>query len=274
MQPGGARSRALACHRVEPPRDRRGRRPGRYLARTAGSPRRNGTRTIVGRVRPIRGSSGEPAAGPPGELGRRGALRGAAHESRPPLTRFAPGRADLQGSGPKAEKLDEPKRFSRSTSSKAVAPPRWLADEMLGRLARYLRFFGQDTEYVRGLSDAEIAHRVLGDRRRLLTRDRALARSVAGTILLPSPYLPEQLRKVREEAPDAGYRVTFDRCSLCNGVLQLWALPTGATPPPGAPSDVIAAGRPVFACSVCGHLYWEGSHTQHIRAQVAEWLPS
>ncbi|MCI4361372.1 MAG: Mut7-C RNAse domain-containing protein, partial [Thermoplasmata archaeon] len=91
-----------------------------------------------------------------------------------------------------------------------MAAPRWLADEMLGRLSRYLRFLGHDTQYVRGQTDREIVEQIRRDGRRLLTRDRALAARVPGALLLASPYLPDQLRQLHAEAPDAGYSVTFD----------------------------------------------------------------
>ena len=144
---------------------------------------------------------------------------------------------------------------------------------MLGRLARYLRFFGHDTEYARGLTDAAIADRSRSEGRRLLTRDRHLARQIAGAILIASPSLPDQLRQVEAAVPEAGYQVSFVRCTLCNGLLRPWSLPEGAVWPEEIPVAVEGSSRPVFECSRCGHRYWEGSHTEHIRRQVAGWLP-
>ncbi len=165
-----------------------------------------------------------------------------------------------------------PKAFSRRIVRRRVPAPRWLADEMLGRLARYLRFFGHDTEYVRGLSDAEIAGRAGGEGRRLVTRDRDLARQVAGAILLESPFLPDQLRSVRALAPEAGYRVTFERCTVCNGALHPWSLPADTPWPAEMPRWDSESGRPIFECADCGHRYWEGSHTASLRLRVAGWL--
>src|SRR5207245_5307383 len=54
--------------------------------------------------------------------------------------------------------------------------PRFVADVMLGRLARWLRALGYDTAYVRDASDRQLLGLALREDRRLLTRDVALAR--------------------------------------------------------------------------------------------------
>ena len=53
-------------------------------------------------------------------------------------------------------------------------PPRFLADAMLERLARWLRVLGFDAECAAG-PDAAIMSRAAGEARHLLTRDRRLA---------------------------------------------------------------------------------------------------
>src|SRR5579863_2257770 len=102
----------------------------------------------------------------------------------------------------------------------AIVRRRWIADEMLGRLARYLRFLGEDTEYVRGLSDANLLKRAIAENRWLLTRDRQLGARAPRAVTLPSSSLVEQLRFLRARFPDLPTEVTFERCSLCNGPLE------------------------------------------------------
>jgi uncharacterized protein len=143
---------------------------------------------------------------------------------------------------------------------------------MVGRLARYLRFLGHDTEYVRGLSDHEIARRARDEQRCLLTRDRELAAQLDGAILLRSVDLADQLRQVRAESPAARFEVTFDRCTLCNAPLAPWTALPGSPWPPEIPDAVRGSRRPIFRCTGCDHAYWEGSHTEHVRRTVAEWL--
>ena len=150
-------------------------------------------------------------------------------------------------------------------------PPRFLADEMVGRLARFLRFVGCDTVYARGWEDDEISARACAEDRILLTRDRELARRTPGSILLVSPSLSDQWAAVRAATPNLPHDVRFDRCTECNGPLELYPVAEGDPHPEGVPWDRVAKGLPLYRCEECGHLYWEGSHTQHIREQIRAW---
>ena len=157
--------------------------------------------------------------------------------------------------------------------SGAVTPaPRWLVDEMLGRLARYLRFVGCDTVYVRGAADDELLERARREGRVLLTRDRELSRRARASFLVESPHLAEQWRAVRAAYPTVPTTVAFDRCTLCNGRLE----PEDAGPAGSladAPPELPRRG-PLYRCCECGHRYWEGSHTSSIRARLATWEAS
>lgn len=147
-----------------------------------------------------------------------------------------------------------------------MASGRWLADEMLGRLARYLRFLGEDTEYLRGLTDEELRSIARQGGRTLLTRDRALAARTAGAICLRATDLAGQLREMRAQAPELEFRLRFDRCSRCNGRLVAEPSLTAAAALPAGAAD----GR--WACERCQQRYWDGSHTAAIRRTVARAL--
>jgi uncharacterized protein len=148
-----------------------------------------------------------------------------------------------------------------------VPSPPLLADEMLGRLARYLRMLGCDTAYARGWSDDEIAKRAPEDGRRLLTRDRALARRVPGSVLLSHADLEGQLREVLRAIPDVSRELRFERCTLCNGNLA----PVGPAPPTSGSGGRPPDGRTIYRCGACGHEYWDGSHTAAVRRRLEEW---
>lgn len=142
---------------------------------------------------------------------------------------------------------------------------------MVGRLARYLRFVGCDTEYVRGLSDEEVLRKARAEGRVILTRDRDLASRADRALLLTSPFLPDQWRAVRAAYPDLPSDVQFKRCTECNGVLERVDLDSLETAAPGVPWDRVREGLPLYRCRSCGHYYWEGSHTSEIRARIAKW---
>ncbi|MGB6500542.1 MAG: DUF5615 family PIN-like protein [Thermoplasmata archaeon] len=152
-----------------------------------------------------------------------------------------------------------------------MSSPRWIADEMLGRLARYLRFVGCDTLYLRGVSDDAILSRARLEDRIVLTRDRDLARRAPRSLLLASPYIREQWIAVRRAWPDVPSEVRFDRCSLCNGALAPYRSGTEPEREQDLPQGRVDAGLAVWKCADCGHLYWEGSHTEYLRQRIAQW---
>jgi len=150
------------------------------------------------------------------------------------------------------------------------AGPRWLADGMLGRLARYLRFMGHDVRFERNTPDAGLMEIARTEGRILLTRDRALAARCPGCFEIPSVDLREQLRAVRGAFPAAGYEVRFTRCTVCNGPLHEVDRGARETYRALVPAGVIDRDLPLYRCAECGHLYWEGSHTARVRAYLAE----
>ena len=56
------------------------------------------------------------------------------------------------------------------------SPQAFIADAMLGRLARWLRMLGYDTAYEKAISDQALIERALAEGRWVLTRDRYLAK--------------------------------------------------------------------------------------------------
>jgi uncharacterized protein len=155
--------------------------------------------------------------------------------------------------------------------ARADAVPRWVADEMLGRLARYLRFLGHDTVYARGFEDDEIRELAVREGRVLLTRDRELAGRADQALLLRSVDVLGQLREVRTAFPSVPSTVTFDRCPECNTPLRRWNPPADREAwPIGVPHDIPASQTAVWECPACLRHFWEGSHAPRIRDRVAE----
>jgi uncharacterized protein with PIN domain len=159
---------------------------------------------------------------------------------------------------------------SQNPSPPDAVPARWWADEMLGRLARYLRMVGLDTAYVPGLSDDEVTLRARSEGRTLITRDRALALHTNGAILLAQTSIEGQWRELRARFPTLPTEPRFDRCTICNALLR--ELPSGSLA--GAsniPRDIQHGGRAVYQCTECGHPYWQGSHVESLRRRLAGW---
>ena len=154
--------------------------------------------------------------------------------------------------------------------SGSMPPPRLLADEMVGRLARYLRFLGCDTEYARGWSDDEIVRRASAEGRVVVTRDLQLSRRAKNSLLLTSSRLEDQLRATWAAFPDIPPEPRFERCTECNGALSRFE-PAAPSAADGIPWERVAGGLRLYRCGACGHVYWEGSHTDDVRRRLRAW---
>ncbi len=148
---------------------------------------------------------------------------------------------------------------------------RLLLDAMLGRLVTYLRMCGHDVVYTMEQEiedDSEIRDLAVNENRVLVTRDRTLARSVDGAILLESRYIDGQLREVNA----AGIDLSLDepsRCSECNGELQ--RVSEDASTPEYTPDPDT---EPIWCCRSCGQIYWKGSHWDDVAARITDSYPT
>lgn len=152
--------------------------------------------------------------------------------------------------------------FDRLAHSSLQQPPlRLFCDEMLMRLARWLRAAGHDTELAaQGAEDRAVLARAVADGRCLLTRDRGFLerRAAQGrVVLLPSQVLDAQARFLRERLRVDWLYAPFSRCLLCNSPLER------APPLPG--------GVETRRCPRCDKLYWSGSHVQRMHARLRGW---
>ena len=142
---------------------------------------------------------------------------------------------------------------------------------MLGRLARYLRFVGCDTLYLQGRTDGELLEIARREGRVLLTRDRQLGHRSSSAFLVESPMLAEQWRAVRRAWPSIPTTPSFDRCTLCNGVLRQRSVHDLGDDAGELPASLRSGHGVVHVCEGCRHVYWDGSHTARIRDQIAAW---
>jgi uncharacterized protein with PIN domain len=150
--------------------------------------------------------------------------------------------------------------------------PRFIADAMLGRLARWLRILGIDTEYEADIADAELVRRALEEHRVILTCDRPLREEwrIEDILVLDSWAVMEQLREVVRHFGLQEHIRLFSRCSCCNAPLHEASARDAAE---RAPEYVLRNASAFQRCPSCGRVYWEGSHTERIRRALADLLP-
>lgn len=135
-------------------------------------------------------------------------------------------------------------------------PPKFAADLMLGRLARWLRLLGADVIWGAALHGRALLEAARREGRVVLTRDKRL-RTAPDALYIESNYFREQLRQVLARFPFDPRARAFTRCSECNEPLSRVSreLVQRRVPP------FVYASHETFAeCDRCGRIYWDATH--------------
>lgn len=141
--------------------------------------------------------------------------------------------------------------------------PRFLADSMLGKLARWLILLGYDARYASrpGQPDLELLEEAHREGRVFLTQDRKIP-AVAGLrmVVVTGKRFEDQILQLKAELglkPDRAK--LFTRCTYCNEPLTRL---TKEEALPLVPPLVRELDTPFFRCAKCRRLYWNGTHTE------------
>ncbi|WP_435626270.1 Mut7-C RNAse domain-containing protein [Candidatus Ferrigenium straubiae] len=149
--------------------------------------------------------------------------------------------------------------------------PRFLCDEMLGRLCRYLRAAGYDALLANGgRSDAELLRQCREEGRYFLTQDQLIeehkaARGIA--LLLPQGGLDELAATLGAHFRLDWLAHSFTRCLEDNTPL----VAADAAAAARVPADALRPDEPLSHCPVCERVYWRGSHYKRMRAKLETW---
>ena len=152
---------------------------------------------------------------------------------------------------------------------------KFIADRMLGRLARWLRLFGYDTleikkqenedETLLGLAENE--GRIVVSRDMLLI-EKAVKKGIRA-YLIQSSEIMEQLKETQREF-GISIEPQLDRCTLCNSVIrkvkpedmEIIRAKEYVYP------DRLGSGTEFWLCDKCGQVYWKGKHWENIMERV------
>ncbi|HTR45145.1 MAG TPA: Mut7-C RNAse domain-containing protein [Thermodesulfovibrionales bacterium] len=143
----------------------------------------------------------------------------------------------------------------------------FIADAMLGRLARWLRLLGFDTLYYRDIKDSDLLKRALREGRVILTKDTHFLRmkNLENVCFVHAEKPVAQLREVC-----GAFNLTSSgiaRCGSCNGVLH--EITGKERLRDRVPDYVFLSARAFTVCSSCGKVYWEGTHLRRFRELLA-----
>ncbi|MFN3420410.1 MAG: DUF5615 family PIN-like protein [Armatimonadota bacterium] len=152
---------------------------------------------------------------------------------------------------------------------------RFIADVMLGKLARWLRILGYDVAYDPDAEDETLVARAVAEGRILLTKDRHLIERWRrklrqhGYLLLTDDDWRKQLKETVTHFKLDIHNHRMTRCPDCNGLLE--EVPKESVRYK-VPFFVFTAHDRFARCSQCGKVYWAGSHYERMNAALDELL--
>jgi hypothetical protein len=152
------------------------------------------------------------------------------------------------------------KAFVRQPDGK---PPRFVADVMLGRLAKWLRIAGFDVLYSNRFTDDELVALSRQQGRILLSRDTRLLvrKAVEHFIFLESERVQDQLAQVFDVTQTSSLPGILTRCLSCNEPLR--EIPRDRVRD-RVPPFVFKTQTQFKSCPGCTRIYWAGTHRQSV----------
>jgi len=145
---------------------------------------------------------------------------------------------------------------------------KFFADEMLGKLARWLRMSGHDVSYERSIEDQQLLNSSRQEGRITLTRDTRLIKTLKEDefLFISHNYLEDQIREVYQQYPELlKDQAPLSRCVECNTVLEsvdkekikdkLWPF-------------VYQTQENFTFCPSCNRIYWRATHVKQIQNRL------
>jgi len=146
---------------------------------------------------------------------------------------------------------------------------KFLCDQMLGTLAKWLRVYGFDTFFANSiLEDKDLIEIAKKEQRALITRDKTLAQVARRENLkvfeIKSTDIDEQLKQVLRDI-NVDEKQFFSRCLLCNSPISLIDKNKVKDK---VPKLVYKNNQKFWYCSKCNKIYWKGSHHDNMLKKI------
>jgi uncharacterized protein len=145
---------------------------------------------------------------------------------------------------------------------------RFIADAMLGKLAKWMRVMGCDVEYIPEISDRTLSDRAQQGNRIILTRDTRLIQlriNRDNAFLVVGDHYPEQLRQVVQAFAIDPLTDLLSRCLRCNILLvSIEKIDLAGKVPP----YVYETQDGFQTCPQCRKIYWKATHVEQMVAQL------
>uniref|UniRef100_A0A7C4Y4N6 Mut7-C RNAse domain-containing protein n=1 Tax=candidate division WOR-3 bacterium TaxID=2052148 RepID=A0A7C4Y4N6_UNCW3 len=135
---------------------------------------------------------------------------------------------------------------------------KFLCDFMLGRLAKWMRLLGYDTEFFKEPDYNKLIVFSNATNRIIITRNSKL-KDMKNVIYIKEERIEEQLRKILTLFPETN---PLTRCSLCNTeIIEIKKEDVLGK----VPEYVYKNQKNFYLCPKCNKIYWEGTHIELMR---------
>ncbi len=153
---------------------------------------------------------------------------------------------------------------------------KFIADCMVGKLARWLRILGFDVAFFPRIEDDELINLAASEKRIILTRDHELIakakkrKTLPGrALLIESEKWEEQVEQVLEHFKLRPKIDPNSRCLECNEKLKF--LPK-ARAKNLVPPFVYEKADSFALCPSCGRVFWKGTHFRDMERKLARFM--
>ncbi len=147
----------------------------------------------------------------------------------------------------------------------------FLVDAMLGNIAKKLRLFGFDSEYVSDIDDSKLIETAKNENRTIISRDRNLIdrakKNEISSVYITKENEIEQFLEIIKTTHLQFDEISGDsaRCTKCNSpTSQIDKLEIKNKIPPG----VLEYHDKFWKCDRCDQIYWEGTHIKNLQVFV------
>ncbi len=146
---------------------------------------------------------------------------------------------------------------------------KFLCDQMLGTLAKWLRIYGFDTFYANSkITDEELIEISKIEKRVLISRDKELIqiakRENIKTIELKTIDIDEQLISVLDDLKFDKTQI-LSRCIKCNSEVEEI---NKNEIKKKVPNKVFENNKEFWFCKNCSKIYWKGSHYEKMIEKI------
>ncbi len=152
---------------------------------------------------------------------------------------------------------------------------KFIVDNNVGKLARWLRMMGYDTLFFGSGDDSRLVATALDEGRVILTRDtQIMKRGVVASgrlkaVLIKSDESERQMRQVIETLNlDCRFGL-FTICLECNQPLEERSRQQVKD---RVPPFVFQTQSQYMECPVCGRIYWQGTHWQAMTRKLEKFM--